>query len=659
MIDEANQVASELTHGATLKERQVEILSLFAENCRLAAENGAIVLAEAGVYRRTIDLVKRLSGIEKVRLFEHNGTGEPWDCEILTSTASGYLQQFLIPAMRADKKIILFVSSKNQGRKIERFVGSSKKVLRIDSETNRAGAFDQFFCDPDKFLSSLPELPDILIISPSVKSGVSITLPGKEKFDAVHALCTCHEAAMWFQGIGRCRLPIPRKIVVANQIAPNSFHEKIASKSRIAADLEARIRGYERVFDCEADIEQAALALEIESAVKDFYSADVTASGLQKLMPAETLADLLKGAGHNVTVDSVPGDKDLGEVLQAIQIELWKEDADQISKSNPGEMSVKEALKVLSTESSLEAEIAARKVLWRDEFPGVSFDDPQDCYAALTENFGELRRGVLLQTRAQNLELFKPVEAERVQEILRQDVKLPHKLPQSFFKAALIQHIGITSLLDGNPYTEEDPRIVSIKQQALQSAGEIEKYLLLHVNEEQTGIEIANKLLRRLDLEATVIKAEGKRGQQVRHWGIPVLCNPIRVRLLQAAFKKIGADPSTIPTRHPETYYAAIRERLEGALDRLQKAKDKAAERGWQTLEWLLNAKDKVTRLQEKLRKASKDDWAEKLAGWLAAAQDKLSRLQETHDRARAKLSNIVSSIKTLTTELEQCGQVG
>ncbi len=560
VFDEVNQTCQELAFGNTIKDRQVQIVELLAKNLKQAVNNGAIVIAEDGVYKRSIDLIKRLSKCERVRLFKHKGVPKPWDCAVSASSPSGYVAAYLYPAMRSNKKIILALSSKNQGRKIERLLlPMGKTVIRIDSETNRNGTFEKFFESPNDYLKSLPSLPDVLIYTPSVKSGVSIELPG---FDEAHGLFTSGDSASWSQMIGRYRLPVPRKVVVGDRILPDSHHQQMLNRNKVAADLALNLEGYRRVFDCpesEVDLELAETAIEMEEAIREFYCDEATAVGIQKTLPLLSLRRLLQQKGHTVESPQVDKDKDIGDELKAIQEEIWREDALAISKSNPGDMSVKEANKKLNSSGiSLEVEFAARKVLWRAEFPGVDFNDPEDCYAALTENFGSLRRGVLLQVQAQNLDRAKTEESERVAEVLKRNLKLVHKLPQGFFRAALLNRIGILLLLDGNPYHENDDRIVHIKSQALHFAGEIRKYFLININESQTGIEIANKLLRRIALKAKCIHREGGRGEQIRIWGIPTLCDPIRLKLLQAATERIGGDQSAIITEFPKSYWDVI-----------------------------------------------------------------------------------------------------
>ncbi|MFM7425315.1 MAG: hypothetical protein ACKO7W_10055, partial [Elainella sp.] len=97
-----------------------------------------------------------------------------------------------------------------------------------------------------------------------------------------------------------------------------------------------------------------------------------------------------------------------------------------------------------------------------------------------------------------NLDATKRESGQQVEAVLSDRVKLSHRLPKSFFRAALIDQLGLLELLDGNPYQETDERVQRIKAAALHLAKEIYRYFTLSIRPDQTGIEIVNKLLRKL-----------------------------------------------------------------------------------------------------------------------------------------------------------------
>jgi hypothetical protein len=556
VLDEVDQVLESLNLGGTLGERQAETLETFAANLQIAARNGAIVLSEACVSRRSIQQIHELSGCSKVRYFQHHGESQPWTVSLSSGGTVDNFAYELVNTVGNGKKVILTVSSQNQGEKLERLVNElypNKRTLRIDSKTNEAGAFDQFWLDPDSYLSRLPELPDLLVLSPSAKSGVSITVPG---FDQVWGLFTCHSPSSWAQQLGRYRLPVERFVFCPALIPASTADEGYCSVRAVERRLQADLTGFARVYDLAAALDQDEQAAKIAQSQRDFYSAHQTAIGIEKAYPRDCLSEILSEQGHAV-IGWIPTGSLGAGALARIQREIWRDEAELFAEARP-DFDLDEAKKRLgSSELTRKGRAEALKVLYRDEFPGIDFDDPADCYAALTENFGRLRRGVLLQVQAANLDATKRQSSQQVEAILRRRVQLAHRLPKSFFRAALIKQLGLLELLDGNPYQESDERVIQIKTAALHWAKEIYKNFTLSIRADQTGIEIANKLLRKLGLKAEVLRKIGPRGQQVKIWGLPNLCSPIRVRLLRAATKRIGGDSDSILIKPPQAFHDA------------------------------------------------------------------------------------------------------
>lgn len=81
-------------------------------------------------------------------------------------------------------------------------------------------------------------------------------------------------------------------------------------------------------------------------------------------------------------------------------------------------------------------------------------------------------------------------------------------------KAAMVQQLGIPALLDGQPWSNSDPRAIAIQQAALKSAKEVKRWLGLTIKAEQTPSEVVNKLLKKLGLQTVCVSRLGKRGEQ-------------------------------------------------------------------------------------------------------------------------------------------------
>ena len=552
--DEANQVAEHISEGGTLQSKQSDILVMISNVLRTAiVNNGAIVLSEAKVYDHTIDLVKALSGGDRVRNFEHKRTdSEPWDVEIFTGSTSGYFGMIRDAVIDDGKKIICPVASQSQGEKLHRFLeleavqaGRELSILRVDGKTNRDGKYDAFWRNANQYLKLLPELPDVVIYSPSGKSGVSITVPG---FDEVWGHFTAHHPDMWMQMLARYRPSIPRKIFTTQFITSYSIDERLCSVTGVAKRLTRSTEFIAKLHS--VDLEALTIAAEgdqrrvestrlagISLAVQNFLAVNRTAIGAQKAVSLDALKMFLEADGHVIIGErTITKDAGIQEALKRIQEEIWYEDAVLMARLQKED-------KVLDSYSK---DMLLRKLSLREQFPGVSFDDIDLCYEGVFQENGTMYRGICLQAAIANTTKARELEAEQVKALLSGAVKLPHKLPHTAVRAILLEQIGIMSLLDGKAYDKADLRVLALKESALKWKDEIWFWLGLHIKESQTPIEVANKLLRKLGLEAEVVRWVGSRGRQIRVYGIEGLCRPTRITLLEAAYSRLEADTSTI-----------------------------------------------------------------------------------------------------------------
>jgi Domain of unknown function (DUF3854) len=547
ILDECNQGIDHLCSGGTLKERQSQIMTITADVLRnVIQRGGSIVLSEVTIYTRTLEYVKALSKCSKVRMFSHERSSfEAWDISIQTGSTSGFFSQ-LLQSLKDGKRLIVAVASQEQGEKLERLIAQQlpdKQVIRIDSKTNDKGRFGAFLTDPNAYLEALPSLPDVLLYSPSCRSGVSISVPG---FDEVWAHCTTHHPDMWMQMIGRYRLPVPRKIFVVPFVLATG-DENTKSIYHTRKRLQANQNGFAKMYgiDIAGAVLEAAEAGEdvvrianIENATIEFIAAERTAIGCQKAIAKDYFIHLLESHGHSITIESCPKDAATDERLKKIEDDLWREAGEIMASLQDGDEK-----KNIPT---WHKELLAKKLKLREDFPGVTFDDADYCYTAIFKD-GGMYRGAQLQAATANFSKAKQLEAKQVEAIISGKIKLPHKLPKLAMKAGLMNALGIASLVDGCDYNEDDPRVHGIKTKALFYCNEIAYWLGLHIKESQTSIEIANKLLKKFGLEAEVTGWVGGRGCQVRQYGLPGLLNATRIDLYEAACRRFEVPPPPPP----------------------------------------------------------------------------------------------------------------
>ena len=574
ILDEANQVIHSLNQGDTLGNRYADIQERFTAAARHAIQAGAIVLSEDGLPDRAVRFIQSVSGGAFVRVFTHKKESDPWNVTLFRSGVSGFRAK-LLEKISTGNKIIYVSSSRREGVRVERAIrkrqGQECRVVRIDSDTNEKGEFTPFFEQPDQWLQD--NLPDVLILSPSAKSGVSIegcVSVGNAYFGSVWGYFPVLGTDTHAQLLGRYRPAVPRMVFCPDFILSDGDESLLsprAIKRRLGLNAKA-IAGVYGVGELlSASDEIAELKGTIQTAVIDYLAAAKATLGNQKLIAHIALTQRLKSAGHIVTSAALPKDEETTKLWKAITEEIEREEATEIADVEiKDDDTIEEARRKLSGLNVSRADrVHARKVIYRDQFPGVMFDCPEECYQALTRDYGAMARGVNLQAKAENIDGAKQEDDAAVRAILSGSVKAIHRLPGAHVRALLIGQSGVLDLLDGGIYSNADPRCQKVKEWAVRFSNEISYWLRLTIDDEQTPIEIAHKLLKKLGIERNkanrpgaiqMVDRPGNRGENAERFQVDMNFDPIRSRLLEAARRKLSE--SVTPIRNKEILFIPI-----------------------------------------------------------------------------------------------------
>ncbi len=550
VIDEGNQVTEHICQGDTFKNRYGAIVERIAQIAKYAiASGGAIVLSEDGIPDRTVRYWQQISGGSTVRGFVHHHQSTPWDCQVLSGQVSGFRQR-LLQRMDQGHRILFVTSSQREAKRLERIMQQrGVHAIRIDSETNDSGTFTPFFNHPDHWLQR--HQPDVLILSPSAKSGISIEggVPIEAAyFDEVWAYFPALHTDTHLQLLGRYRPPVPRRIFIPPFIT-GTADEALGYPRAVHHRLTQNLSTLAQLFEIgSGDRDLAGL----ESSIMEYLTIARTVSGSQKAIAQAALIDRLEQADHHVTAETVQADPPTARLWKETQDHIWHEEASEIAALEPDiNHTVEWAHRTLGgMDSSRPARLMAYKVCCRAEFPGICFDDPQDCYDVLCKDYGALRKGVLLQSRAENLEATKASDRRIVESMLSSSLRAPHRLPKTYVKAAIIAKLGVLNILDGTPWSNHDPRAIAIKQTALRFIHDVRYWLNLTITPDQTPCQIANKLVKRLGLNVVAIRRPGQRHQRRDRLYVPAnLHDPIRLKLLQAVQQRLSV--STVSNTDP------------------------------------------------------------------------------------------------------------
>lgn len=561
IMDECNQVIHHAAGGDTLKAKYEPVMLALAHAMNHAITTGAIVASEDGLPDRAIRFIQEVSGGHDapVRVFRHRKQGEPWNSHVYTGHPSGYRAR-LLQTLADRLRHLIVTSSQREAERLERAIRRRYpllKIVRIDSKTNQQGVFNGFFDAPDEWLQK--HQPDVLILSPSAKSGVSIqgnTPIEGAYFSRVWGYFSALDTNTHMQMLGRFRPSVERIIFIPPFIQANS-DEAIIHPWAVHRRMQRTARQIAYAHSLgellDAPQERAEKLIQVEAAIQRYLADSRAITGAQKSIAHNALVKRLQDAGHNVTLCKSEKNQTTIELWKEIQEEIWRDEAVALAIATPKEdQDVKWALKTLeSHEASLELRVVAEKVLLRDEFPGVDFNTPEECYQAICKDFGLMRRGVSLQARAENLDAAKEIDRKAAESILSGSIRALHRLPRSYAKALILAQTGILELLDGTTYNNSDPRAIAIKNNALRYASEIGYWLRLQIKPTQTPVEICNKLLVKIDIEKAngmlEVSRPGQRGQQGdRTYRVLVDANPTRIKLLEAARHKLSSTVSMI-----------------------------------------------------------------------------------------------------------------
>jgi hypothetical protein len=507
IMDEANQIIESLTEGNTLGNRYSLIIEKLASTCRCAIDGGAIVLSEDGIPDRAVKFIQTLSGAKTVRVFTHRKILEPWDTTLYhDNNPSGFRGQFISGAKLGQRRIYV-TASQREAEKMDRAIqlqAPDLKVVRIDSKTNQEGRFTAFFENPDQWLQD--NQPDVLILSPSAKSGVSIeggVAVENAYFSEVWGCFPALGTDTHMQMLGRYRPSVPRRVFCPKFIMKSS-DESITSAFFLRKQLDQNAAHLAAGYGLANLLEERdELKATIEGAVLEYISVAKSVSGSQKQIAHQALARRLERSGHNVQSEKSLSSPEWAKFFKEIREMLWDEEATEIASAEveEGIHTVEWARKALEgLDTTLETRTIARKVLWRDEFPGMAFDDANQCCNALTRDYGAMARGVNLQARAENLKASAAADEEITKQILSGNIRALHRLPKKHIQALLVRKSGVLNLLEGFEYDSDHPICQAVKEFALQNRISIYYWLRLNIQKTQTAVMICHKLLKKIGI---------------------------------------------------------------------------------------------------------------------------------------------------------------
>jgi hypothetical protein len=534
LLDEGEATLQQALEGGTLGSRQNGALEHFRAVLNTAMERrGSILLMEDSLTDLSVHFLKEATNDRyPVRLVVNHHSSHPWDVTIGADSPSGFVAR-LRALLDAGQKVVLTTDSQIQGEALDRLFSSDYHVVRVDALTIEDPTIAAFRLDPNAHIAA--HRPDLLILTPTVQSGVDITI---QHFDINLHYATHLEARLQNQLLNRYRVPVPREIYCAT-FAPSEGGNRGLRPAQLLKEWSLKARTTLMRSQVEAflkdgletwnDVEPTKKRLD---AIKAWRKAEADSPALfwarhaatfkarqngSKCQLLKSLTATLESKGHRVTHNSGwevdPQEaKKLSDTKKAIRCGRA---TDRATADTTG-LNVEKARRILNSNDSLYADrCKAHKVLLMDELPGINLT-PEFVLEAVINHNGALKRATTLLFLTQHPEVATHLDRQCFKGQLDKPFVATWRLSHKRSAVEVLLITGIKDLMKCDEYRETDEAIVTLKRESLKNRVEIQRYLSLNVNENQTGIEIAGKLLKKLGYKQVVVRREGGRGEQTR-----------------------------------------------------------------------------------------------------------------------------------------------
>lgn len=554
ILDECEQVIWHALSASTeVKRHRIRILDNLATLLKnvLNSESGQVILADADLSDLSIDFVKGLAEKPDLtpwvvlnewkpteefgwQVYNYcHGKPEAWFAALKQHIAEGGRPFVQLSAQKPKSKMGTMVLERLLRKKFP-----DKKILRIDAESIADPTHPAFGCI--NRLNEVLPLYDIVLASPAIETGVSITL--KNHFTSVWG---CFQGVQpensVRQALSRLRQPVERHIW-AKSYGQNKIGNGAASAKALVASQHKLSRHNIQLLQDAAfdDIDTNPNATALWTWAKMAARINL---GMNRYR--DTIMESLAAEGHHITDisdDLDPDDKvTVRQEVKATRDEVWYEESEAIAKSELVSSREYEQLKQKKSKKPSERRKERRYELGQ-KYSGVDItaalvmDDDQGLYPQLLLHY--------------YLTLGNPFLKQRDTKVLEAQLKAGNEklwMPdfnrsQLGLKIKFLQLLGVPNLL--NPHREfrhTDADLNEMAALAKRSRHQIKLVLGITIGELDSPILVAQRLLAKLGLKLTCIKREGSNGNRCRVYKfIPVMppCKDWRGDLFAAWYER-------------------------------------------------------------------------------------------------------------------------
>jgi hypothetical protein len=211
VMDEIVNVMKHFLGGGTLKKRQGAVIDhLIACLNKVLAYDGTLVCSEENIPDYAIQQLNNLLGGEHpIELHVNECYPNKYKVTIGAGDQSGLIEQ-IVADLANGKKLIVVSDAQTVLERIDVMLqqaGTAYRIMRVDSTQKDNPDVQLFMTRPNDTVY------DLLLMSPTAESGVSIDVPG---YDKVYAMFNHLDTRTHIQMLERYRMPVERVIYCKN-----------------------------------------------------------------------------------------------------------------------------------------------------------------------------------------------------------------------------------------------------------------------------------------------------------------------------------------------------------------------------------------------------------------------------------------------------------
>jgi len=556
IIDESELGTEHLLASSTCKDRRAKLLRIFEAKIKeCLGGTGRVILSDADQTDIPIDYIKGIAPDAPLYIVENDAPPALWKGLFSTGKVDESLEM-LFEDIENGEKLAIATDSQSQAEALAKDISLRYPDIlidRVDGKTTQDDYGREWIKKPNESISLY--LPDILIYTPSMGVGVSIT---KEHFSKVYGFFHGVLApSQCRQMLARVRLPIPRVIwcmergmisggaPLTPKAVKNSIHKNVdegLSLSDLVNAIGPDNQDLEGIYQVITDIRNGG---QWDNVHLDTY-AKLKARrnyGLNQL--AVQLREELKEEGHEIIDFYSSESTGLGDALRDGKEKLKEEEATAIA--NAEDISIEEAQDMSYKHSLTEEERhKMQKAFIREELPEADLT-PDFILKAVVQDKRRWLNGHKLFWFLQNPYISKYLDHRELIHHAKQFSEGVTFLPDIRTispKIKLLEDIGLMGVLQPDNldkiFTNGDEELKALHEKCYSQRERMKRVLGISVGKELAPMQLLKMLAEKIGINLFNCDRKRVAGKVIRIYQIDQeeLVTPHRIEVLNALDRK-------------------------------------------------------------------------------------------------------------------------